>query len=559
MAKSSKFEDYWRQNNIESLFKELTHVLVQRMPSDPAVAIVQHLQKKFPKSFKTSADNNNNNNAGMISKTAATNLQSQPITSPRSPVNIENTNEVDMRERRASNQSQISGSVTIPTAESAFRGLFKHDTTDSKQAPETNLRNLVFANRLSQQAVKLGKDIRSDRDILEEELLKPMKSKSKTSSTTDASIYSVSEDFQYEQTHEQPSVPQLIKYKQHIRDENDRRQHREKLAAIAKQARDREQILQSDTSTKPDEFQQKQRSNDDSGLPQNVSEKSDTKLIHKSFVKSKEEEEILNDENIFQPRRERNRERPRNRLATPRTNAPYTRQQFMGRGDTNSMSLIPSDGICKVCGSIINNDENPSKVHSQQVSAMQPIRSFERHSTTRSVESSVGAVDDFFEPTLDVSTSQQMLLSTLDAITPQAVDTNPFQRNRFQPIKNNNNTDIVGHRPPSTPLINSDNKTKTNQTKTPRMSESDIFLRTSESNDRSSPSSRYTSSPVTNKHQRDTTDGTSHQLSKTMTNSSPSRQVFQSNLATTTIIPTRQRRTSGWSVCEHLPDDSDEN
>ncbi|CAF2986392.1 unnamed protein product [Rotaria sp. Silwood2] len=559
MAKSSKFEDYWRQNNIESLFKELTHVLVQRMPSDPAVAIVQHLQKKFPKSFKTSADNNNNNNAGMISKTAATNLQSQPITSPRSPVNIENTNEVDMRERRASNQSQISGSVTIPTAESAFRGLFKHDTTDSKQAPETNLRNLVFANRLSQQAVKLGKDIRSDRDILEEELLKPMKSKSKTSSTTDASIYSVSEDFQYEQTHEQPSVPQLIKYKQHIRDENDRRQHREKLAAIAKQARDREQILQSDTSTKPDELQQKQRSNDDSGLPQNVSEKSDTKLIHKSFVKSKEEEEILNDENIFQPRRERNRERPRNRLATPRTNAPYTRQQFMGRGNTNSMSLIPSDGICKVCGSIINNDENPSKVHSQHVSAMQPIRSFERHSTPRSVESSVGAVDDFFEPTLNVSTSQQMLLSTSDTITPQAVDTNPFQRNRFQPIKNNNNTDIVGHRPPSTPLINSDNKTKTNQTKTPRMSESDIFLRTSESNDRSSPSSRYTSSPVTNKHQRDTTDGTSHQLSKTMTNSSPSRQVFQSNLATTTIIPTRQRRTSGWSVCEHSPDDSDEN
>ncbi|CAF0769690.1 unnamed protein product [Rotaria sordida] len=548
MAKSSKLEDYWRQNNIESLLKELMQTLAQQMPPDPAVATVQYLQKKFPKSFKTSVDNTNNNkNADIVSKTVATNLQSQSIISPRSKVNIENTNEINMRERRASNQSQINGIFTIPTVGSTCDNLLKHDTTDSKQALDINLTNLVSTNRLNQQAVKLGKDIRSYRDILEQELIKPIKTKSNISSTTNASTYTISEDFQ----REQPYVPQFIKYKQRIHDKNERRQHREKLAEIARQVRDKEQILQSDELQQQ---QQQQKSHDDERLFHNVSEKSGTKQIHKSFVKSKEEE-ILNDENIFQPRREKYR----NRLSRSHSDAPYKRRQYMGdfslsmrKGNTSSMPVIQSDSVCKVCGSIINNDENPSKVYSQQVSAMQTARSFERQSTTRSVESSVGVVDDWFEPTSDVSTPQQVLLSTPDDITPQVIDTNPFQQSRFQPI-NDNNTDTVGHRPPTTPLINTDYKTKTKQTKTPRMSESDIFVKTLESNDRRSPSSRSISSPITNKHQTDTAEVTNHQLPKTKTHSS--------TLATptTTIVPTTQRRMSGWGVCEHSPDDSDEN
>jgi len=126
MAKSSKVEDYWRQNNIESLFKELTHMLVQRMPSDPAVAIVQSLQKKFPKSFKTSTDNNNN--MGTDSKTMASSLQLQSITSPRFDINNDSRSAIDMQ-RRASNQSQVSGIVTIPTVGSAFTDLFKQDVS----------------------------------------------------------------------------------------------------------------------------------------------------------------------------------------------------------------------------------------------------------------------------------------------------------------------------------------------------------------------------------------------------------------------------------------------
>jgi len=123
MAKSSKVEDYWRQNNIENLFKELTQILVRRMPPDPAVAIVEHLQKKFPKSFKTSTDNN-----GVSPKILANSLQLQSMTSPHSDVQNESISDIRI-ERRSSNQSLVSGIATIPTMGSAFTDLFKQDVS----------------------------------------------------------------------------------------------------------------------------------------------------------------------------------------------------------------------------------------------------------------------------------------------------------------------------------------------------------------------------------------------------------------------------------------------
>ncbi|CAF4393467.1 unnamed protein product, partial [Rotaria socialis] len=338
MAKSSKLEDYWRQNNIESLFKELTHNLVQRMPSDPAVAIVQYLQKKFPKSFKTSTANDNDN---ILSKAAANPSLSQSFISARSPINIVNTSQADIGERRASNQSQTSGAITIPTMGSAFRDLLKQDASESKTQPEINMRYPVFANRASQQAVKLGKNIQSNRDIIDEELVKLSKAKSNTLSTVNESTSSVSGDVKNGETPDQPSRLQLIKYKQTIRDENDRRKHREELAALAKQAREKELILHADTSIKSDQVQQQQKSN----LSQLESEKKNVQLMHKTIAKSKHEEDILNDELLFQPRRERNREKNRNRVSRSRSNTPYKQTQYMGdlsstmrRGDTTSMS-----------------------------------------------------------------------------------------------------------------------------------------------------------------------------------------------------------------------------
>lgn len=122
MAKSSKLEDYWRQHGIESLFKDLTHLLVQRTPTDPVFAIVQHLQKKFPKSFKNSTDENSD--AGIISRRVVQNLQLRSTVSPKSDVQNDSTSDFDLR-RRSLNQSQISGIATIPTVGSAFTELMK--------------------------------------------------------------------------------------------------------------------------------------------------------------------------------------------------------------------------------------------------------------------------------------------------------------------------------------------------------------------------------------------------------------------------------------------------
>ena len=124
MAKSLKLEDYWRQHGIENLFKDLTHALVQRMPADPVLAIVQHLQKKFPKSFKTL--NDETSDAGIISKRVVQSLQLRPTLSPRSDVQNDSTSDLDLR-RRSLNQSAVSGIAAIPTVGSAFTQLLKND------------------------------------------------------------------------------------------------------------------------------------------------------------------------------------------------------------------------------------------------------------------------------------------------------------------------------------------------------------------------------------------------------------------------------------------------
>jgi hypothetical protein len=222
------------------------------------------------------------------------------------------------------------------------------------------IKNLVFANRLGQQMVKMRKDIRSDHDILEEEVIKPIKRNSKAAATANVSINSASEDLDNTETNEEPSVPQLIKYKQQIHMEHDRRIHQEELAALAKHQRQKEGFIRSDLSAKPEEIQQQQMEEDDEISSQIVptETRTDAKLSHKSGVKSKEEEEILNDENVFQPRKQRDRVRSRNKLSTPHPpNMPYIRggsigdfRSIMRKGDENI--------ICKVCGNIANGEED---------------------------------------------------------------------------------------------------------------------------------------------------------------------------------------------------------
>lgn len=385
MAKPTKVEEYWRQHNIEGLFKDLTHILVQRMPPDPAVAIVQHLQKKFPASFKTSIDNSyNNNNTGIVSKTMANSLQLQSMTSPHSDVYNESTGSIKMR-RRSSDQSQISGIVTIPTAGSAFTDLLKQSvsanscsqnkeklklllifqTIGAKQAPELDIKSLVFANRLTLQTVKMGKNIRSDHDIIEDELIKPTQSTAHASSTIHVSAQSTSTDPQDVQSHEEPSLEQLIQYKKQMRLENDHRLHKAKLAEIAKHQHQKDPSHPLNASTKPDEDHQ-HKLDDDHKLPHAASETSSTKVVHKPIVKSKEEEEILNDENIFQSKGHRPRERNKKRAPTARSNTPTGRKQYVaGVGSSAPMMQF---GVCKVCGNMMSNEGNRMITYSQQVS-----------------------------------------------------------------------------------------------------------------------------------------------------------------------------------------------
>jgi rubrerythrin len=201
----------------------------------------------------------------------------------------------------------------------------------------------------------MRKDILSDHDILEEEVIKPNQTKA---IKTNASINFTSEDLQNSQTYEEPSVPQLIKYKQQIRTENDRRLHREKLAELAKYQRNKEQSIRSDLSTKPEEIEQEKFDYDQSLSPVIIPKET------KNHMKSKEEEDILNDENVFQPRKYRDRVRQRNKLPKPRANTLYIPAQqsidvrsTLKRGDEKL--------VCKVCGNPVNGEDNQSIVYSQ--------------------------------------------------------------------------------------------------------------------------------------------------------------------------------------------------
>lgn len=200
----------------------------------------------------------------------------------------------------------------------------------------------------------MRKDIRSDHDILEEEAIKPLKTNS--TAAANASMNSASEDADNAETREELSIPQLIKYKQQIHMENDRRVHQKNLAALAKDQREKEEFIRSDLSAKPEEIQQQMMvEGDERSSPIEI--KTNTKLPKKSSVKSKEEEEILNDENVFQPQKQRERVRQRNKLSIPRPSMSYIRggsiadfRSMMSAGDANI--------ICKVCGSIANGKED---------------------------------------------------------------------------------------------------------------------------------------------------------------------------------------------------------
>lgn len=165
-----------------------------------------------------------------------------------------------------------------------------------------------------------------------------------------------------------------MQIKNQIRNEKDhRRLHQKDLAELAKKAHDQDQTIQSDLFGKPQEIQQ-QKGDDDHRLSQNTSESTHPKKNHKPFAQSKEEEEILNDENLFQSGRPRRRERQGNKLSTSRGNTPPLKKQYARdlrtsslAEDANSKPMVQFV-VCKVCGNTMSTEQNQSKVYSQPVS-----------------------------------------------------------------------------------------------------------------------------------------------------------------------------------------------
>lgn len=198
------------------------------------------------------------------------------------------------------------------------------------------MKTLTFPDRFGKQAIKLGRKVQSDRDILEEELIKPLKTTSSNAPRPITSADTISENLQQTQTSDQSSLAQIIAYKQKVNEENNRRLHREHLADLAKKANEAEKAFESNIPKVLDSSQYQLPHQHE--LSATDSDRTNVALVKKPIAGSKEEEEILNDEMSFRARRDRNRDRNRNKGLRSRPTTPTMRA-----------------GICKACGNPINN------------------------------------------------------------------------------------------------------------------------------------------------------------------------------------------------------------
>lgn len=128
MAKPNKLDDYWKQHNVESIFKQLTHHLAEKMPDDPILAVVQYLQKKHPKSFRTSIDEQTRQSS--TSRDISANLSRKIFEANRSAKGIE-LSEASTPSRRSS-INQASSRPMIPSGASAFSDIQQRNVSQNK-------------------------------------------------------------------------------------------------------------------------------------------------------------------------------------------------------------------------------------------------------------------------------------------------------------------------------------------------------------------------------------------------------------------------------------------
>ena len=178
------------------------------------------------------------------------------------------------------------------------------------------------------------------------------------------------------------------------------------------------------------------------------------------------------------------------------------------------------------------------------ISAAPTVHSYQQQVSGPSEASGSENVDDWFDSASEVSGSRDMPRWKSDEVTPRPTDINPFQQMFFQPIDKSRSS----HRPPIPTAILTDEEAKSKRLTTPRMSSSDIFVRTPEPPSRHSPSALSSPSPILKKPSARTLAPTDRQSPKITT-----------NLSSPQSVSTTDRRMSGVSAREQSPDDSDEN
>ncbi|CAF0732055.1 unnamed protein product [Didymodactylos carnosus] len=552
------------------------------------IAIVQFIQKKYPKIFK--------NEISSVSKSTVTN---QAPFSPRSDIG---------RERRLSNQSMTSGVSTSPNPITnplldSIAGKINKDSSKysqsydrqqlsgmmgaaanekkidvnnmkqqaqnivedgslslSQQAP-FNLKNLMFAQRLGQQVTILTeKKKTTDREILQDELIKPTSlSEKKDQDHVDQqkSLLSIND----EQTYGTPSVEQLIKHKEKLRLENDHGSHRKMLAKIADDERHKSDVFVKNIS-KPEAILDIQAQ---IPIPEaNVT----TPTIH-----TKQEEEILAEEDIFRTSKKRRRERQKqdgNRKVLNNNNRQTVQSTFQP---------TLNFGVCKHCGNIMSNEENDrtnQTVTSKPLSIV-PIMS-------NSVQQSKNTdIDDWFESASDISRSSPKLLRQWMSDEHEQYEKPMSQqevpqlnsRNLFTINTSDNRSKMLSptitarEQQPSSDILRTENffandsdtqstfnpvllpQTATNNRLPQPMGESGTFTRLPEQKFRHRRSSSVKSASRHSEKEKPTALPTTVsviQQRSTKRNSSTIQQQPK-NL--------NVRRTSNWGVVEHSPDDSD--
>ena len=221
----------------------------------------------------------------------------------------------------------------------------------------------MFADRFSRHAIKLGKNIQSDHDILQKELIVPVKSGDDSSHHDDLKTDDpMLEDKQQLQSRQGPSVQQLIEYKQHIQMENNRRLHRENLAKMAETRRNEEQILTTNTPVNGDGVPEGGfKPENGIGSSRTVPDKRNVKPLQKPVATSREEEELLNEETHFGSGKRRLTERNRSKVTAVGANVAY-----LTRGMTNRRLSTMKPLVCKVCGNVMESEANQSLTDFEQ-------------------------------------------------------------------------------------------------------------------------------------------------------------------------------------------------